>query len=77
MVYDKFFPAKNISVKGKDLPFMIPVIKHLLRRRKKLIQHGHTEAASALSERIINLITRRNTTLFEKVKRAPVSYAAV
>ena len=68
-VYDTFFPVKSITIREKEPPFMTPVIKHLLRRRNKLFQQGRTEAASALSERINNLITRRNTLMFEKTKR--------
>ena len=68
-VFDLYFPLKSITIKDKDPPFLTPVIKYLLRKRNKLLKQNRVEVASALSKRINNLITRRNTLTFERFKR--------
>src|ERR1043165_1984844 len=51
-VTDLYFPNKSITNKEKDPPFMTPIVKHLIRKRNKLLKKNKMEAASSLSERI-------------------------
>src|SRR5688572_4746927 len=68
-IVDIYFPTKSITIKEKDPHFMTPIVKHLIRRRNKLLRKNRVEAASAISTRINRLITRSNATTFERVKR--------
>lgn len=58
---DSFYPEEYITVTSSDPPFVTPVIKALLRRKNRLMHKGRVEEASALSERVRTLITRRSS----------------
>src|ERR1043165_3246273 len=68
---DLYFPIKRITIKSRDLPYMTPYLKHLLRRKNHLHRHGRLAAAEALATRINHLIARSNETTFDCLARGP------
>ena len=54
--FDKCFPLIKVGMSSRDPPFMSPLVKHLLKQRKKVIQKGNTEANLRLIDQINKLI---------------------
>ena len=54
--FDKCFPLIKVRMSSRDPPFMSPLVKHLLKQRKKGIQRGNTKASLRLIDQINKLI---------------------
>ena len=60
MLMQKCIPAKKVTLGIKDPPFITPLIKHLLNKRRKLRRQGRVDDANIVAERINNLISEVN-----------------
>ena len=65
-ILDEIYPTKTVTVSNRDPYFVTPSIKALLRKRNKLMHKNKIEAANALTSRIRQMITKSNTTTFNK-----------
>ena len=54
--FDKCFPLIKVRTSSRDSPFMSPLVKHLLKQRRKAIRKGNTEANLRLTDQINKLI---------------------
>ena len=56
-----FYPLRSITMTTADPHFLTPTVKHLLRKKNRLMRAGRTEEASAYARRVgrcIELATR-------------------
>jgi len=56
----KCIPVKMVTLGIKDTPFITPLTKHLLNKRRKLRRQGGVDDANIVAERINNLISQVN-----------------
>ena len=54
--FDKCFPLIKVRTSSRDSLFMSPLVKHLLKQRRKAIRKGNTEANLRLTDKINKLI---------------------
>lgn len=54
--FDKCFPLIKVRTSSRDPPFMSPLVKHLLKQRRKAIIKGNTEINLRLTYQINKLI---------------------
>ena len=59
-----FYPLKSVSVNNRDLYFVTPYIKVLLRQRNKLMHRNKVEATNSITEKIRKSIVTSNSTTF-------------
>ena len=62
-----FFPECTVTITSSDPSFTTPEIKHMLRRKNKLMQRGKVEEAGSLATKIGALITKKNTTQLNNI----------
>ena len=55
-MYDECFPLIKVKISSRDLPFMLPLIKHLCNLRNKSMKRYGLLEGTMLQERINNLI---------------------
>ena len=58
---DKYYPLRSVTITSRDLPFMTPYLKLLLREKNALMRSGRIEQANALAARIGKAITAFNS----------------
>jgi hypothetical protein len=62
-----FYPVKHCTVSSCDPPFLTPEIKSLLRKKNHLMHKNRLQEASAISDKVGNLITHNNSTKLSKI----------
>ena len=55
-IFKMWFPLIKVRTSSRDPPFMSPLVKHLLKKRKRAIQNGDSECQARLQEQINKLI---------------------
>ena len=55
---DTYYPLRSITIASSDQPYVTPFVKHLLRRKNKLMRSGRTDEAAALAGKIGDAIKR-------------------
>ena len=63
---DQFYPEKTISVKSRDPEYITPLIKSLLRKKKKLMRGGRVEKAGVIARWVGKEIVKYNRTRLQK-----------
>ena len=58
-LFNECFPIIKVRISNRDPPFLSPIIKHLLKQRKKAIKRNDSEASHRLQEKI-NQLVRKN-----------------
>ena len=54
--FDKCFPLIKVRTSSRDPPLMSPLVKHLLKQKRKAIRKGNTEVNPRLTDQINKLI---------------------
>jgi len=67
---DRCIPIKVIRRGKRDPDYITPLVKSLLRKRSKLRKHGHIEEASALAEKINDIICVNRSNRMAKLTEA-------
>ncbi len=57
-IFKMCFPLIKVRTSSTDPPFMSPLVKHLLKKRKRAIQKGDSECQPRLQEQINKLIRK-------------------
>ena len=57
---DEHYPLRAVTVTTREPEFVTPEIKHLLRRKNRLMRSNRVEEASAVAERIGKAIVKAN-----------------
>ena len=55
-IFEKCFPLIKVRTSSRDPPFMSPLVKHLLKQRKRAIQKSDSESHARLQDQINKLI---------------------
>ena len=58
---DTYYPLRSITIASSDPPYVTPFVKHMLRRKNKLMRSGRTDEAAALAGKIGDAIKRYNS----------------
>ena len=53
---DKCFPVRSFVMSSCDPPWITPLVKYLLRKKKRVADRGHTHKAEDLSSKVYKLI---------------------
>jgi len=57
---DEYYPVRTVTTTSREPAFVTPDIKHLLRRKSRLMHAGRIEEASAVAARIGIAIAKAN-----------------
>ena len=60
-ILDKFYPQRTVTITSADPPYITPAVKHMLRRKNKLMRANRIEEANALACKIGIAIKQFNT----------------
>ena len=55
---DKCFPVRSFVMSSCDPPWITPLVKYLLRKKKRAADRGHTHKAEDLSSRSISSLEK-------------------
>ena len=58
---DRFYPESEITVTSTDQHFVTPAIKHMLRRKNRLMRAERVEEAGAIAKRVRTVLTQKNS----------------
>jgi len=64
---DEYYPERTVTITSSDPPYITPAIKHMLRRKNKLMRAGHVEQADALAVKIGDAIKRHTSAELSRV----------
>jgi len=70
MLIDKTIPVKNVTIGPRDPPFVTPLVKTLLNKRRHLRKSGRIDEANVLAEKINLLILETRSKQLAKLSEA-------
>ena len=59
-LFNECFPIIKVRTSNRDPPFLSPIIKHLLKKRKKAIKRNDSEASHRLQEKNKSTYTEKS-----------------
>ena len=72
---DKCFPLRRVVMPSHDPPWITPLVKYLLRKKKRAADKGHVHKVEDLSSKVYKLIGEQRPLASGKPQTVVCSYA--